>query len=143
MRLLRARVDSRKQASPLTKLEYKLLESVKKSPKTEKKICKRIGINMSIISPTITRLMLRGYIESTTKKRIFFRSSEYFSITLDGLATLEANAVYFHPLIRAISQLKDVIVPQIIKNEGRLWFVGLGLSLTACWLVKMMIRNEH
>lgn len=93
------------------------------SPKTEKKICKQVGINMSVVSPA--SLMLCGKLR---KKRMFFRSTEYFSINVDGLAAFEANVVLFHPLPRAIFHLKNVLTLGMFKDENQSSFVAMGLS---------------
>ena len=123
-----SRADSKEIASLLTKLEYKILESVKVSPKTERKICRQVGINTSVVSPTITNLMLRGYIESTTKRHVLFLSTEYFSITVEGLAAFEANVSLFNPFSRVIFHLKDVLNAMISKNGDGSWYVSVGLT---------------
>jgi DNA-binding MarR family transcriptional regulator len=123
------RAEDNGETSSLTKLEYEILKAVRITPKTEKKISRQIGINPSILSPVITGLMLRGYIQSTTKRRILMRYSEYFSITVEGLAAFEANAFLFHPLTRAISHLKDLLNARILSHEDGWTFVTMGLSV--------------
>lgn len=114
---------------------------MKTSPKTEKKICKQVGINASIVSPAITSLMLRGYVETSTRKRMFFWSAEYFSITIDGLAAFQASVLHIHPLTRAIFHLKNILIPRIFKNENQSSSIilGMGAIKLAYWLVKRAI----
>jgi DNA-binding MarR family transcriptional regulator len=138
-----SRVEGKEGTSSLSKLEYEILKAVRTSPKTEKKISKQIGVNISVLSPVITNLMLRGYIQSTTKKRIFIRYSEYFSITVEGLAAFEANVFQFHPLTRAISHLKDLLNARILTKEDGWTFVAMGLGLVKITfrLVKTMLEK--
>ena len=73
----------------LSKFEMSILECIKKEPKLEKKISKQIGLDISIISPIITDLMFKSYIERIHRKRMLFSSREYFCITMEGLMSLE------------------------------------------------------
>jgi DNA-binding MarR family transcriptional regulator len=66
-----------------------ILECIKKEPKLEKKISKQVGIDTLIISPIITDLMFKSYIERIHRKRVLFSSKEYFYITMEGLMALE------------------------------------------------------
>ena len=66
-----------------------ILECIKKEPKLEKKISKQVGIDTLIISPIITDLMFKSYIERIHRKRMLFSSKEYFYITMEGLIALE------------------------------------------------------
>ena len=50
------------------------------------------AVDISVISPLITNLMLQGFVERTRKRRMRFSSREYFSTTLEGLAALEEVA---------------------------------------------------
>ena len=73
----------------LNQWEIKILKSIKSKSRTEKKISKQVRLNTSIVSQLITDLMNKGYTIRTSKRRMFFFYSEYFSTTLDGLMALE------------------------------------------------------
>ena len=73
----------------LNQWEIKILKSIKSKSKTEKTISKQVRLNTSIVSELITDLMNKGYTIMTSKRRMFFFYSEYFSTTLDGLMALE------------------------------------------------------
>ena len=75
----------------LSRWELKILNSVRKEVKSEKKVAKDIGLNSLTTSQLITRLMSKSYIERTVSKgRIrHYSYTERFAITQDGLAILE------------------------------------------------------
>lgn len=73
----------------LDEWELRILASLKSSLKTERKISKEVKLNTSIVSELITRLMEKGLILSTRKRRLYFFSSEYFFTTLDALKILQ------------------------------------------------------
>jgi DNA-binding MarR family transcriptional regulator len=76
----------------LDEWELRILTSLKSSLKTERKISKEVKLNTSIVSELITRLMEKGLILSTRKRRLYFFSSEYFFTTLDALKMLQRYA---------------------------------------------------
>jgi DNA-binding MarR family transcriptional regulator len=81
--------NTSKEIISLNQWEIQILKCIKTNSKTEKKISKEIGIDISVISPLITNLMLLGFVERTRKRRMHFSSREYFSTTIEGLAALE------------------------------------------------------
>jgi DNA-binding MarR family transcriptional regulator len=81
--------NTSKEIISLNQWEIQILKCIKTNSKTEKKIAKEIEIDISVISPLITNLMLLGFVERTRKRRMHFSSREYFSTTIEGLAALE------------------------------------------------------
>ncbi|HEY7571042.1 MAG TPA: hypothetical protein VH796_06720 [Nitrososphaeraceae archaeon] len=75
----------------LDEWEYRVLIALRSSSKTEKRICKEIKLNASIVSELITSLMEKGLISNVRKKRWFIYSAEYFSTTLDALKILQID----------------------------------------------------
>jgi DNA-binding MarR family transcriptional regulator len=76
----------------LDEWEYRILIALKSSSKTEKRLCKEIKLNTSIVSELITSLMEKGLISGARKKKLFLYSAEYFSTTLDALKILQIEA---------------------------------------------------
>jgi len=80
----------------------KILKCIKSKAKTEKKIAKEVTLNMSVVSPIITDLMLRGFVQRTRRAKMYVSSREYFSATIDGVTALEAtrrgNGVFWNQL---------------------------------------------
>src|SRR5918992_5751158 len=68
----------------LSKREIQILNCIKGQSRTEKKIAKMIKLDIFIVSPLITKLMLKGYVETIRRRRLFFFSREYCIITADG-----------------------------------------------------------
>ena len=75
----------------LSRWELKILGSIRKEVKSEKKIAKDIGLNALTTSQLITGLMSKGYIERIVSKGRIRRYSytEKFAITQEGLTILE------------------------------------------------------
>lgn len=103
--------NASKEITPLNQWEIQILKCIKTNSKTEKKIAKEIGIDISVISPLITNLMLLGFVERTRKRRMHFSSREYFSTTIEGLAALEEA-------IRGTSNIFWNQLSSILKSHG-------------------------
>ena len=75
----------------LSRWELRILNSVRKEVKSEKKIGKDIGLNALTTAQLITDLMSKSYLERTVSKGRIRRYSytEKFVITQDGLSILE------------------------------------------------------
>jgi len=103
--------NASKEIIPLNQWEIQILKCIKTNSKTEKKIAKEIRIDISVISPLITNLMLLGFVERTRKRRMHFSSREYFSTTIEGLAALEEA-------IRGSSNIFWNQLSSILKSHG-------------------------
>jgi predicted transcriptional regulator len=116
------------QSSLLLRLEYELLQSIKVKSKTEMKIARQLGVNVSIISQVITGLMLKGFVERTRERRMLFYS-EYFSTTMDGLLALETNsATIMHPWSRLLLLYRDIANRMLISLGSQSLAVRLGIG---------------
>ena len=75
----------------LSRWELRILSSVRKEVKSEKKIAKDISLNALTTSQLITALMTKGYIGRILSKGRIRRYSytEKFAITQEGLSILE------------------------------------------------------
>jgi len=73
----------------LSTLNVQILSSIKSKSRTERQLARKIDIDILLLSPLITELMLLGYVETIKRRRLYFFSREYFSITQEGLAALE------------------------------------------------------
>src|ERR671911_488940 len=72
----------------LSKREIQILNCIKGQSRTEKQIAKMTRLDIIFtVSPLITELMLKGYVETIRRRRLFF-SREYCMITVEGLAAL-------------------------------------------------------
>ena len=79
------------ESDGLSRWELRILSSIRKEAKSEKKIAKDIALNALTTSQLITGLMLKSYIERTVNKARIRRYSytEKFAITHEGLSMLE------------------------------------------------------
>jgi DNA-binding MarR family transcriptional regulator len=75
----------------LSRWELRILSSIRKEAKSEKKIAKDIALNALTTSQLITGLMSKGYIERIMGNARIRRYSyrERFSITQEGLSMLD------------------------------------------------------
>jgi DNA-binding MarR family transcriptional regulator len=88
----------------LSKREIQILNCIKDQSRTEKKIAKMIKLDIFIVSPLITELMLKGYVETIRRRRLFFFSREYCIITADGLDALEQARSLFENIVELIRE---------------------------------------
>jgi DNA-binding MarR family transcriptional regulator len=111
----------------LSRWEAQILKCIKAKAMTEKRIAKEVTLDIAIVSPIITDLMLRGYVERVRKRRMYFSTREYFSATLDGLSALEASQRnrngFWNQLM---SMVKDEGEKMLLEFSSK----SLGLRLT-------------
>ena len=88
----------------LSKREAQILNCIKSQSRTEKKIAKMTKLDIFVISPLITELMLKGYIETIRRRRLYFFSREYCTITIEGLDALEQAKNPFENLVELIRE---------------------------------------
>jgi DNA-binding PadR family transcriptional regulator len=88
----------------LSKHETQILNCIKSQSRTEKQIAKMIRLDIFVISPLITELMLKSYVETIRRRRLFFFSREYCTITVEGLAALEQARNPFENLVELIRE---------------------------------------
>jgi predicted transcriptional regulator len=131
------------QSSLSQRLEYKVLQSIKIKAKTEKTIARQLDINVSIISQIITGLMLKGFVERTTQRRMLFHSVEYFSTTIEGLLVIEANTIgNMLPWSGVLTVWKDIANKMLIHhaNQSLALRLGMGALRTTYRLVKFTLK---
>ncbi len=122
------RIDGKEVS--LSKLEVKILECIKKEPKLEKKISKQVGLDTLIISPIITELMFKSYIERIHRKKMLFASKEYFYITMEGLTALEEAKSKDQPLNQLISIIKETIERKLFELSNDLPLTIIAIKAT-------------
>ena len=89
----------------LSKREIQILNCIKGQPRTEKQIAKMTRLDIIFtVSPLITELMLKGYVETIRRRRLFFFSREYCVITVEGLAALEQARNLFENIVELIKE---------------------------------------
>ncbi len=106
--------DTLEQQNKLGKWEIQILQCVRAKSRTEKQIAKMVGLDISIVSPMITDLMMSGLLDVITKRRLYFFFRKFYALTPDGLAALE-SASKLYPLDRIVMELKSAI-SEAIEN---------------------------
>ena len=102
-----------KEHIELSKREIQVLNCIKGKSRTEKQIAKMARLDIFIVYPMITELMLKGYVETIRRRRLFFFSREYCMITVEGLAALEQTRNLFENIVelirvRALETIDDI-----------------------------------
>jgi DNA-binding MarR family transcriptional regulator len=88
----------------LSKREIQILNCIKGKSRTEKQIARMVGLDSLIVSPLITELMLKGYVETIRRRNLFFFSREYCIITTEGLDALEQARNLFENIVELIRE---------------------------------------
>ncbi len=89
----------------LSKREIQILNCIKGQSRTEKQIAKMTRLDIIFtVSPLITDLMLKGYVETIRRRRLFFFSREYCIITVEGLTALEQARSLFENIVELIRE---------------------------------------
>ena len=88
----------------LSKREIQILNCIKGKSRTEKQIARMIELDTLIVSPLITELMLKGYVETIRRRRLLFFSREYCIITTEGLDALEQARNLFENIVELIRE---------------------------------------
>jgi DNA-binding MarR family transcriptional regulator len=92
------------RAGKLGALDVEVLSCVKANAQTEKQLSKKTGVDILVLSPIVTELMLMGYVETFRRRRLVFFSREYVSITPEGLAALEKAKSPLQKIIELIRE---------------------------------------
>jgi DNA-binding MarR family transcriptional regulator len=101
----------------LSKREIQILNCIKGQSRTEKQIAKMMRLDTLIVSPLITELMLKGYVETIRRRRLFFFSREYCIITVDGLDALEQARNLFENIIELIRERAIETIDNIVADS--------------------------
>jgi DNA-binding MarR family transcriptional regulator len=127
-----------KEHVELSKREIQILNCIKGQSRTEKKISKMIRLDIFVISPLITELMLKGYVEIIRRRRLFFFSREYCTITIEGLVALEQAKSPFENLVELIRDRALETIDNIAADSPLLNLAVMSAK-TACKVLKILI----
>ncbi len=122
----------------LSKHEMQILNCIKGQSRTEKQIAKMIRLDIFIISQMITELMLKGYVETIRKRRLFFFSREYCIITVEGLNALEQARSPFENLVELIRERALETIDNIVSDSPILK-LALMSAKAACKALKALV----
>jgi predicted transcriptional regulator len=94
----------------------RILESVRGGSRHEKAIVKDIRLAERIVAEVVTDLMFKGYIERRRRRWMLFFSREYFSITFEGLAALEAARSDLDRIMEILKERGQQMVDAILEE---------------------------
>ncbi len=122
----------------LSKREIQILNCIKGQSRTEKQIAKMARLDIFIVYPMITELMLKGYVETIRRRRLFFFSREYCMITVEGLAALEQARNPFENLVELIRERALETIDNIAADSPLLKFTVMSAK-AAYKTVKVLV----
>jgi DNA-binding MarR family transcriptional regulator len=127
-----------KEPIDLRKREIQILNCIKGKSRTEKQIARMVGLDTLIVSPLITELMLKGYVETIRRRRLFFFSREYCIITTEGLDALEQTRNLFENIVELIKE-RAVETIDNIAADSPLLKLAIMSAKTAYKTVKVLV----
>lgn len=122
----------------LSKRDTQILNCIKDQSRTEKQIAKMTRLDIFVISPLITELMLKGYVETIRRRRLFFFSREYCTITVEGLAALEQARNPFENLVELIRERALETIDNIAADSPLLKLIVMSAK-AAYKILKVLI----
>ena len=122
----------------LSKREIQILNCIKGKSRTEKQIGRMIGLDTLIVSPLITELMLKGYVETIRRRRLYFFSREYCIITTEGLDALEHARNLFENIVELIRERAVETIDNITADSPLLKLAVMSAK-TAYKTVKVLV----
>ena len=122
----------------LSKREIQILNCIKGKSRTEKQIARMIELDTLIVSPLITELMLKGYVETIRRRRLFFFSREYCIITTEGLDALEQARNLFENIVELIRERAVETIDNIAADSPLLKLAVMSAK-TAYKTVKVLV----
>jgi DNA-binding MarR family transcriptional regulator len=127
-----------KESVGLSKREIQILNCIKGKSRTEKQIARMVGLDTLIVSPLITELMLKGYVETIRRRRLFFFSREYCIITTEGLDALEQTRNLFENIVELIRERAVETIDNIAADSPLLKLAVISAK-TAYKTVKVLV----
>ena len=86
----------------LLPLEMRILKFIKPKSQTEKKIAKSLEVDSIVLSPMVTDLILKGYLEIFRRREMYFFIKEMCTITPEGISALEMARTPLQNLVEMI-----------------------------------------
>ena len=88
----------------LEPMEKQVLKFIKSKSQTEKRISKELRVDPLVLSPVVTDLMLKGYLEIYRRRRMYFFTREFCTITAEGVSALEKARSPFQTIVQLIQE---------------------------------------
>lgn len=110
-------------------MEIRILRLIRSKSRSEKQIARKLQVDPIVLSPVITDLMLKGYLEVFRRRKFFFFSRELFAITIEGISFLESRST-LHGILAAIRSRASDALDEILANSAAFRFVA-GATRTA------------
>ena len=132
------RQQSYEERVELSKREIQILSCLKEQSRTEKRIAKMMKLDTLIVSPLVTELMLKGYVETIRRRRLIFFSREYCIITAEGLDALEQARNLFENIVGLIRE-RAVETIDNIAAESPLLKLAVMSAKAAYKTVKVLV----
>jgi hypothetical protein len=106
----------KEQGPVLDRWEMRILDALRSERMQEKAIAKHVRLDGPIVADLITGLMFKGYVERRGQKWMLFFSREYFLITLEGVAALEAARGDLDRIMEILKERGEMMANRILDE---------------------------
>jgi hypothetical protein len=94
----------------------RILDALRGEKMQEKAIARRVRLDGPIVADLITGLMFKGYVERRRQRWMLFFSREYFLITFEGLAALEAARGDLDRIMEILKEKGEMVANRILDE---------------------------
>lgn len=109
----------------LLPLELRILKFIKPKSQTEKKIAKSLEVDSVVLSPIITDLILKGYLEIFRRRKMYFFTKEMCTITPEGISALDMAMTPLQSLVEMIRSKAVEALNSIVSESPSLKVVAM------------------
>jgi DNA-binding MarR family transcriptional regulator len=120
----------RRSASPLTLklLEGEVLRFIRSKSRTEKKISRELRIDPLILSPVVTDLILKGYLEIYRRRWMYFFTREMCTITSEGVLALQRARSPFRAILEMVQKSALETIDTLAAESPALRIVAMSVK---------------
>ena len=109
----------------LLPLEMRILKFIKPKSQTEKKIAKSLEVDSIVLSPMVTDLILKGYLEIFRRRKMYFFTQEMCTITPEGISALDMAMTPLQSLLEMIRSKAMEALNGIVSESPALKVVAM------------------
>ena len=119
-----------RSASPVTlkPIEGEVLKFIKPNSRTEKKISKALRIDPLVLSPVVTDLILKGYLEMYRRRWMYFFTREMCTITPEGVLALQRTRSPFQAILDMVQKSALETFDTLAAGSPALRILGMSVK---------------
>lgn len=130
--------DRPAHTAQLELIEVRILKLVKPRSLSEKQIAKILEVDPLVLSPIITELILKGYLQTFRRRRFHFFSKELCSITPEGISELDRHKTLFQNLFDAVRSKAALAFDSLLAESPAVRMVAMS-AITLYKIAKAIV----